>query len=131
MKRRLQGINDWPKRAAEASWCVTTLAKNCNVSISTLERHFHDTMGQCPRDWLQNHRQHRARELLYMNTRVKGAAVLLRYKSQHHFSLSFKRHHGYSPKLHVKRIANGALKLATGAEAREQALLIATKRIEG
>ncbi len=97
-------ITDWPERAAGALWCITTLAANCNASISTLERHFHETLHQCPRDWLNTERQRRARELLCGNVSVKETAILLGYKSQHHFSFAFRKHHGHPPSLHLEKV---------------------------
>ena len=102
MSNGLLGMTGWPTRAADANWCITTLAKNCHVSISTLERHFQEAMRQCPRDWLNDERMRRARELLCDHTSVKETAILLGYKKQHHFSLAFKKHHGYPPSLHLK-----------------------------
>ncbi len=103
-------ITDWLERAAEAKWCITALAANCNASISTLERHFLEVMQQCPRDWLKAERQRRARDLLCANTSAKEVSILLGYKNQHHFSFAFSKHHGYPPSLHWERVKTGARK---------------------
>ena len=77
---------DWAARATAAGWCVNALSAQCNVSVSGLERYFHDTKGQCPREWLNDERMRQAGEL--------------GYHGQHGFSLAFKKHHGYPPKMH-------------------------------
>lgn len=97
MSRRLRTINDWPERAALVRWCVTTLAKDCGVSISTLERYFRETMGTGPYDWLNTERMRRARELLQDDSSVKETASELGFKTAQHFSLAFKKYHGYPP----------------------------------
>ena len=112
MSNGLQGINDWSERAAAAQWSCAGLAKNCHASLATLERHFQDAMRQCPRDWLNDERMRRARELLCDHTSVKETSILLGYKSQHGFSLAFKKHHGYSPSEHQMRMENRGLQIA-------------------
>ena len=91
---------DWAARATAAGWCVNELSAQCNVSVSGLERYFHDTKGQCPRDWLNDERMRQAGELLRSGMSVKEAAGELGYHGQHGFSLAFKKHHGYPPKMH-------------------------------
>lgn len=103
MSQTMMQITDWPERAATAQWCIATLAVNCSASLSTLERHFQETMGQCPREWLNNERQRRARVMLCDGASVKETAMSLCYKNQHHFSLAFKTHHGHPPSLHLKK----------------------------
>jgi len=112
MSRQLTQITNWPKRAAEARWCCAALAKDCHVSLTTLERHFQETMRQCPRAWLNEERQRRACELLTDGSTVKEVANLLGYKNQHHFSFAFKKHQGFAPSLHRKKIENGRLQIA-------------------
>lgn len=105
-------------RAAESGWCINTLARNCGVSVSTLERSFHETKGQCPRDWMLKERMHRARASLEAGRNVQQTAGDLGFKNQHHFSLVFKKFHDYCPKEHkarmeaLKKIEDGKLKMA-------------------
>ena len=110
--KRLGRINDWPERARHANWCVATLAKNCGVSPSSLERHFQETLGECPREWLNVERMRQACELLCDHTSAKEAAILLGYRNQHHFSHAFKKLHGYPPSLHSKKLEDRELKMA-------------------
>ena len=104
MNDGLQQITDWSDRAAAALWCVAAMAEGSHVSIATLERHFRDTMHLCPREWLTGERLRRALELLADGSSIKETSSALAYKNQHHFSFAFKKHFGYAPKLHRKRI---------------------------
>ena len=103
MNEGLQQITDWSDRAAAALWCVTALAEGSHVSIATLERHFRDTMQHSPRGWLARERLRRAVELLADGCSIKETSSALAYKNQHHFSLAFKKHFGYPPKLHRRQ----------------------------
>lgn len=103
MNQELQMIADWPERAGRALWCIVTLAKNCDVSVSTLERLFQATHGQCPRVWMNSERMRRARELLERRERIKDIKILLGYEHAQNFSVAFTKFHGYSPKEHVHR----------------------------
>ena len=103
MNEGLQQITDWSDRAAAALWCVAGLAEGSHVSIATLERHFHDTLQLCPRAWLTRERLRRAVELLADGSSIKETSRALAYKNQHHFSLAFKKHFGYAPKLHRRQ----------------------------
>ena len=101
MNQKLQMIADWPERATSALWCIDTLAKNCGVSVSTLERFFQATHGQCPHAWMNAERMRRARELLERRERIKDIKILLGYEHAQNFSAAFTKFHGYSPKEHV------------------------------
>jgi len=112
MSRRLKQITDWPERAAEAQWCVNNLAVACGVSLTQMERHFHETWGQCPRAWLQSERMRRACELLKRRERIKDIAEVLCYGHQRNFTTAFTKFYGYPPSMHRKKIVNGGLKMA-------------------
>jgi len=105
MSRQLTQIINWSERAAEARWCCTTLAEDCQASLATLERHFQETMRQCPRLRLNEERMRRARELLERRERIKDIAVLLCYEVQRNFTTGFTKFHGYPPSLHRKKMA--------------------------
>lgn len=109
MSKLLREINDWPERAVKEGWSVVRLAKLCKVSPSTLERHFQEEMGQCPKEWLNDDRMRRARALLSVEgSRVQQTATELNYQNQHHFSRAFKKYHGYPPSEHRKRVKQTA-----------------------
>jgi AraC-like DNA-binding protein len=64
MNNGLHHIKNWLELAHEAKWCAATLAKNCGVSLRTLERHFLKEMGKCPKAWLSEQRQQQGRQTL-------------------------------------------------------------------
>jgi transcriptional regulator GlxA family with amidase domain len=64
MSNRLDRIQNWSELAREAGWCAATLAKKCEVSMRTLQRHFEENMGKPPKNYLTEQRQQLARELL-------------------------------------------------------------------
>jgi AraC-like DNA-binding protein len=112
MSRQLTQITDWSERAAAARWFCAALAEDCQASLATMERHFQETMRQCPRLWLNEERMRRARELLERRERIKDIAVLLCYEHQRNFTTAFTKFHGYPPRLHRKKIENRGLKMA-------------------
>jgi transcriptional regulator GlxA family with amidase domain len=97
MNNRLHSIENWPKRARQADWCADTLAKNCGVSLRTLERHFRKEMGKSPKAWLSEQWLLWANELLQDDPSVKNAAINLGYKHATHFSRDFKKLCGHCP----------------------------------
>jgi transcriptional regulator GlxA family with amidase domain len=95
---RLNQIQNWPELARQAKWCVATLAKNCGVSVRTLERHFEEKMGKPPKAYLTEQRQQLARQLLLENkASLKELASQLEYKSPCNFYRDFKEHWGIYP----------------------------------
>jgi AraC-like DNA-binding protein len=94
---RLQHIQNWDQYALESNGSATTMAKQCGVSVRTLERYFLKTFNKSPRMWIAERRQNRAIELLLAGSTVKETAISLGYKNQSHFSREFKKHNGNSP----------------------------------
>jgi len=101
-KTPLHNIYDWPYRAQQANWCVSTLAKSCGVSVRTLERYFLHTFNQSPKNWLTAHRQKRAAELLHDHTTVKETASLIGYTHPSTFTREFKKQTGQCPSILTK-----------------------------
>ena len=64
MNRRLHQVQNWPEMARQAKWSAAALAKNCGVSLRTLERYFLKENGKRPKVWLSEQRQQRASELI-------------------------------------------------------------------
>ncbi len=104
MNSRLNHIQNWPEQAQQANWCATTLAKNCGVSLRTLERFCLKTMGKSPKAWLLEQRQQRAAKLLQDGCSVKETAANLGYKHQNHLSNEFQKRWGCCPS--DKSVAN-------------------------
>lgn len=103
MSRRLARITNWSERARQADWCTAQLARQCGVSVRTLERHFLRVMGQAPHAWLIEQRMAEACGLLARGLTVKETAANLGYKNPHHFTREFKKHLGYCPSAHAAR----------------------------
>jgi AraC family transcriptional regulator len=97
MNSRLQYIQNWPMLAQKANWSAAILAKECGVSLRTLERYFNKTFSKSPHDWLSGDRHQRAIALLQSGDAVKGIAAYLGYKHATHFSREFKVHYGRCP----------------------------------
>lgn len=100
MSYLLKGIIYWPNQAVKANWSVKKLAKQCGISVRTLERHFQVETGLSPQKWLNNERQCRAIELLRDGSTIKETADVLGYKTQHALSRAFKKYYGVPPKRH-------------------------------
>jgi AraC-like DNA-binding protein len=97
MNKQLYKIQNWPERAQEANWRAAALAKNCGVSLRTLERYFIKEMGKSPKVWLLEQRQQQADKLLRDGSSVKEAAECLNYKHPSHLTNAFKKQWGYCP----------------------------------
>ena len=72
--------------AERAGWSVTKMAKLCQISARTLERHFLKTMDTTPRAWMAEQRLERATELLGNGYSVKETAARMGYKYAANFS---------------------------------------------
>jgi transcriptional regulator GlxA family with amidase domain len=103
MKTKLNYIQNWSELAREAEWSASALAEKCSVAVRTLERHFHNQMGQSPKFWLVRQRQRKAIDFLAHGLSVKETARELGYKHAAHFSRDFKKAFGYNP--HQARLA--------------------------
>jgi AraC-like DNA-binding protein len=97
MNTRLNKIQNWPELARQAGYSPIKLAKNCGVSLRTLQRFAIQKTGKSPKEWLAERRQLDAVEELKKCSCLKEAASNLGYKHTHHFSRDFKAHWGYCP----------------------------------
>jgi transcriptional regulator GlxA family with amidase domain len=97
-KSRLCGVTDWAKRAHAANYKVSVLAKNCEVSVSSLERFFRSKVGKTPYEWMRDLRQMKNLEQLYGSTKsIKEIAFANGYKQVSHFTRQFAKIHGMPP----------------------------------
>jgi AraC-like DNA-binding protein len=97
MSSGLHQVQDWPELAQVAKWSAATLAKNCGISLRTLERYFLKEMGKHPKAWLSEQRQQRANELIQGGSSVKETAARLDYKHPSHLTNGFKKQWGCCP----------------------------------
>jgi hypothetical protein len=97
MNSKLNHIQEWAKLAQKADWSVSALAKQCRVSVRTLERYFLKVAGIKPKAWLAEQRQLQAIELLRDGSSVKETAGYLHYKHPSHLTNGLKKHWGHCP----------------------------------
>ena len=97
MASRLDCIEDWGKRSAQAHFRVTELAKDCGVSERQLRRYFLERFGQSPRKWLADARLNGVKSLLAQGKLVKEIAAQAGFNHQSNFSRSFKQHYNATP----------------------------------
>jgi AraC-like DNA-binding protein len=96
---RLDCVHNWPEMAQKANWTVGALAKQCNVSVRTLHRHFIRQTGSSTKDWLAEQRQRYALKLLLSGSSIKETASCLGYKQPTSFTRKYKQHWGVCPSL--------------------------------
>jgi AraC-like DNA-binding protein len=94
---RISHIQNWPELAQQAKWSASALAKQCGISLRTLERFFLTKMDKRPKVWLSEERQRLAVELLQRGYTVKETAGFLNYRHPSHFTNGFKKRSGYCP----------------------------------
>ena len=97
MNSRLQRIQSWTELAQRANWSAAMLAKECGVSLRTLERYFLKQMAKKPKAWLAEQRQFNAAELLQQGLSVKETAEFLHYKHPSHLTNGFKKYWKHCP----------------------------------
>jgi AraC-like DNA-binding protein len=97
MSKILEQIKNWPELARKTKWSTSAMAKQCGVSVRTLERHFHRTLRQTPSDWLAVERQKYAETLLSNRSSVKETASLIGYSHASTFARAFRKQTGRCP----------------------------------
>jgi|SRR6185437_3088434 len=90
-------IENWAELAREANWSVAMLAKQCGVSVRTLERYVLEKEGRQPKAWLNAKRHQLAMELLRSGYSVKETADFVKYTQASSFSREFTKFWGFSP----------------------------------
>ncbi|MGA9780194.1 MAG: helix-turn-helix transcriptional regulator [Verrucomicrobiia bacterium] len=97
MKTKLGNVQDWQTLARQANWSAVKLAKQCNVCVRTLERHFLKTTGKTPKVWLNEQRQYQAQKSIQSGFSVKESAFQLGHEPPTQFSREFRKFWGYCP----------------------------------
>ena len=88
----------WEQRAQNAQFRPALLARQCGISLRTLQRHFNRSYGLTVREWLRQVRMCEAYSRLKAGQRVKEVAIDLGYKQVSHFSRDFKLAYGVPPR---------------------------------
>jgi len=91
MKSHLDKVEDWAFLARQAKWSVSMLARMCNVSSRTLERHFLEARGECPRAWLSRQKRRVVVEMIKQGLSTKEIAARLGVSHPSSLSRNFKR----------------------------------------
>jgi AraC-like DNA-binding protein len=89
MNTRLNHIQNWNELAEQTKWSVSALAEKCDASVRTLERHFHEKFGKCPRGWIGELQQQRALEHLRGGLNVNETASKMGYGHTSSFCRKF------------------------------------------
>ena len=101
MDSRLDLVDDWEKRAGEAAYSATKMARNLGVTLRLLESFFRERFSEGPHEWMVRVRMTQAAGLLTRGTPVKIVSDQVGYKQVSHFSREFKRFFGMPPARYV------------------------------
>lgn len=83
---------DWIKANYVGTLCVSQLAKDVNMSISSFHHHFRVIMSMSPLQYQKQLRLHEARQLMLTdNVEAAAAALHVGYESHTQFSREYKR----------------------------------------
>lgn len=102
--RCLQQVKDFIQAESQATIRMTDLARVANVHPAHLARIFRDRLGMTPGDYVRQVRVRRGAELL-KDSELSIAEVALRcdFYDQSHFSRTFKRVLGITPRQYRRR----------------------------
>lgn len=96
--RVVEGIAARFRRNPERTWQYEALAREHGISYPTLRRIFRQGTGMSLHQFVLLQRIRRATALLYGGHRVGDAAYASGFTDLAHFSRTFRRHHGRSPR---------------------------------
>jgi AraC-like DNA-binding protein len=90
---------EWERIALVAEFRPRELAKQCGVSLRTLQRLFRSRYQMSLSEWLRDVRMRQAYIRLRDGQRIKEVAYGLGFKQLSHFSREFKKEFGISPSM--------------------------------
>ena len=98
MRSRLDLVKNWDRRAQEAGYSASNMARKLGVTLRRLEKFFQERFRSAPHVWMLQGRMQRAARLLMRGNSAKTVTTLIGYKQASHFSREFKRFFGMSPR---------------------------------
>jgi AraC family transcriptional activator FtrA len=106
---RLSKLMDWVRAHPAGSHTITALARRASMSPRTLQRHFRDTVGIAPGEWIARERVGIAKDLLETGgTPLTRVAEKVGFRSQESFRRHFRRITGTSPTAYRKQFSIAA-----------------------
>jgi len=98
MSSRLDRVDDWKACAARCLYSITRMADEKRMSRQHLRRHFLQSVGESPKEWIESERLEAAIRLLTAGKSVKEVALELGFSNSSHFGRFFLRKTGCSPR---------------------------------
>lgn len=95
-------LRSWSLLARRVSFRADSMARMCQISIRTLQRHIRAEYGVTLRAWLAECRLHEARVRLAAGERAKVVAIDLGFKHPANFTRAFKNRFGVPPRTFAK-----------------------------
>lgn len=97
---------DWFRANPTAPYALADLARKASMSVRTLQRQFHDTVGLSPQQWILTERIAVAKDLLE-DSEIPLNAVAERagFASPESFRRHFRRSAGTSPAAYRKQFS--------------------------
>lgn len=108
MLNKLAKIEDWPGLAAVARYQAHRLADALAVTLRSLQRFFRERFGKPVQEQLDLFRQSEIERRARDGTPAKVLAVELYFKHVSHLSRQFKKFHGMSFRVWLKRVLRSA-----------------------
>lgn len=87
----------WEILAAQSNFNVGNLARLCNVSVRTIQRHFLKNYNITVSEWMKDLRLAKAYRRISAGEPIKFVAYDLEFRQLSHFSREFKRAYGLPP----------------------------------
>ena len=98
--RRLLKVLGVIHQQINAAWSIDKLAEEAGMSRATMVRHFRESLGMAPMEYLSQWRLLKSHTMLkYSNESVDRIAERVGYSSAQTLGNAFKRYYGYTPAL--------------------------------
>lgn len=109
---RLSKLMDWIRTHPALPYSVASLARRASMSTRTLQRHFRESLGMSPLEWLIRERVEIARQLLEGQRRpISQVAALAGFGSEESFRRHFRTTTRISPSAYREQFGAGSEQL--------------------